>query len=46
MQDFEAEFLRQTVEFYRNKSSVWTTEDSFPDYMRKAERECGGGLGL
>eukprot|EP00656_Telonema_subtile_P017217 TRINITY_DN191_c0_g1_i2.p1 TRINITY_DN191_c0_g1~~TRINITY_DN191_c0_g1_i2.p1 ORF type:complete len:611 (-),score=166.99 TRINITY_DN191_c0_g1_i2:334-2166(-) len=36
-QDFEAEFLAQTREYYQNKSALWTQEDTFPDYMRKAE---------
>lgn len=38
-QDFEAEFLAQTREYYQSKSAHWTQEDTFPDYMRKAEGE-------
>eukprot|EP00658_Telonema_sp_P-2_P071034 TRINITY_DN6036_c0_g5_i1.p1 TRINITY_DN6036_c0_g5~~TRINITY_DN6036_c0_g5_i1.p1 ORF type:complete len:840 (+),score=294.14 TRINITY_DN6036_c0_g5_i1:111-2630(+) len=37
-QDFEVEFLAQTREYYQNKSGLWTQEDTFPDYMRKAEK--------
>jgi cullin 1 len=36
-QDFEAEFLAQTREYYQNKSALWTAQDTFPDYLRKAE---------
>jgi cullin 1 len=36
--DFEREFLQQTREYYQGKSALWTQEDTFPDYMRKAEK--------
>jgi cullin 1 len=36
-QEFEVDFLKNTREYYQRKSQKWTEEDSFPDYMRKAE---------
>ena len=33
--EFEADFLKDTTDYYRRKSQKWTQEDSFPDYMRK-----------
>jgi cullin 1 len=36
-EDFEKPFLQQTGEYYQTKSNQWTQEDTFPDYMRKAE---------
>lgn len=35
--DFEEALLSTTAEFYSRESSKWVQEDSFPDYMRKAE---------
>ena len=37
LQDFEDPFLQQTRDYYEAKSNQWTQEDSFPDYMKKAE---------
>jgi len=36
--DFEDPFLQQTRDYYEAKSNQWTQEDSFPDYMKKAEK--------
>jgi hypothetical protein len=35
--DFEEALLGGTREFYRVQSASWTEQDSFPDYMAKAE---------
>jgi len=35
--DFEEALLGATREFYRVQSASWTEQDSFPDYMCKAE---------
>lgn len=35
--DFEDHLLSATREFYRVQASAWTEQDSFPDYMAKAE---------
>jgi len=35
--EFEADFLKDTMEYYKRKSQKWTEEDSVPDYLRKAE---------
>lgn len=35
--DFEEALLHATREFYRVQSASWTEQDSFPDYMSKAE---------
>ena len=37
VQDFEDMLLSTTADFYSRESSKWAEEDSFPDYMRKAE---------
>ena len=33
--EFEADFLKDTMEYYKRKSQKWTEEDSVPDYLRK-----------
>ncbi|KAL6210423.1 hypothetical protein ACLB2K_015655 [Fragaria x ananassa] len=38
-QDFEAQLLNDTGDYYSRKASNWILEDSCPDYMLKAE-EC------
>ena len=35
--DFEEMLLTTTADFYSRESSKWSEEDSFPDYMCKAE---------
>ena len=35
--EFEVDFLNDTSEYYKKKSQKWVEEDSFPDYMKKAE---------
>ena len=35
--DFEDMLLSTTADFYSRESSKWAEEDSFPDYMCKAE---------
>jgi len=37
IEEFEVDFLKDTSEYYQRKSQKWVEEDSFPDYMRKAE---------
>lgn len=37
-QNFEAEFLEQTQDFYRSLSRTWLAQDSFPDYLKKVEQ--------
>ncbi|KAK3441047.1 hypothetical protein EUGRSUZ_B01297 [Eucalyptus grandis] len=37
--DFEAALLKDTAAYYSRKASGWISEDSFPDFMLKAE-EC------
>ncbi|GMH29301.1 hypothetical protein Nepgr_031144 [Nepenthes gracilis] len=37
--DFEADMLKDTADYYSRKASNWILEDSCPDYMLKAE-EC------
>ncbi|XP_047316092.1 cullin-1 [Impatiens glandulifera] len=37
--DFEQDMLKDTAAYYSRKASNWILEDSFPDYMLKAE-EC------
>jgi len=37
-QDFEAKFIEETHQYYKIKAALWTEEDSFPDYMSKAEQ--------
>jgi len=37
VQDFEDMLLSTTADFYSRESSKWAEEDSFPDYMCKAE---------
>lgn len=32
-QDFEAQLLKTTAEYYKRKAAVWIEEDSCPDYM-------------
>ena len=32
-QDFEAQLLKSTAEYYKRKAAVWIEEDSCPDYM-------------
>lgn len=36
-QEWEAPFLEATAEFYRRTSAKWAEEDSFPDFMIKAD---------
>jgi len=36
-QDFEDHFLPATAEHFSRKASGWLSEDSFPDYLKKAE---------
>lgn len=35
--EWEAPFLEETADFYRRTSAKWAEEDSFPDFMRKAD---------
>ena len=35
--DFEEQLLTTTADFYSRESAKWAEEDSFPDYMVKAE---------
>jgi cullin 1 len=35
--DFEEKFIEETHQYYARKAALWTEEDSFPDYMTKAE---------
>ena len=35
--DFEDMLLSTSADFYSRESSKWAEEDSFPDYMGKAE---------
>eukprot|EP00164_Ancoracysta_twista_P002994 GFYU01003990.1.p1 GENE.GFYU01003990.1~~GFYU01003990.1.p1 ORF type:complete len:730 (-),score=273.89 GFYU01003990.1:441-2630(-) len=37
IQDFEDTFLVETSSFYKAESQKWVEQDSFPDYMKKAE---------
>ena len=32
-QDFEAQLLKTTADYYKRKAAVWIEEDSCPDYM-------------
>lgn len=36
-QEWETPFLEATAEFYRRTSAKWAEEDSFPDFMMKAD---------
>lgn len=36
--EWEKPFLDDTAEFYRRASARWAEEDSFPDFMRKADK--------
>jgi cullin 1 len=36
--EWEKPFLEDTAEFYRRASARWAEEDSFPDFMRKADK--------
>jgi len=36
--DFEAKFIEESHQYYARKANMWTEEDSFPDYMIKAEQ--------
>lgn len=36
--EWEVPFLEDTGEFYRRTSARWAEEDSFPEFMRKADR--------
>lgn len=35
--EWEVPFLEETADFYRRTSAKWAEEDSFPDFMRKAD---------
>jgi cullin 1 len=37
-QDFEQDFMSATTEYYMNKSRTWVEQDTFPDYLLKAEQ--------
>jgi len=39
--DFENKFLEDSHAYYKMKAATWTEEDSFPDYMIKAELYLG-----
>lgn len=36
--EWEKPFLEDTAEFYRRASQRWAEEDSFPDFLRKADK--------
>jgi len=36
--DFEEKFIEETHQYYARKAASWTEDDSFPDYMTKAEQ--------
>ena len=38
VKDFEQPLLEKTRFFYLKKAELWITEDSCPEYMRKAEK--------
>lgn len=40
-QDFEAKFIEESHQFYARCAGLWAEEDSFPDYMCKAETYLG-----
>lgn len=37
-EEWEKPFLDDTAEFYRRASAKWAEEDSFPDFLRKADK--------
>ena len=39
-QDFEAQLLKTTAEYYKRKAAVWIEEDSCPDYMVYLSTTC------
>lgn len=42
--EWEKPFLEDTGEFYRRASARWAEEDSFPDFMRKADKHINDEL--
>lgn len=43
-EEWEKPFLDDTAEFYRKASARWAEEDSFPDFMRKADKHINDEL--